>query len=75
MGVQQLGDVHQEAVHTMNFNASYSFNEHISLGLKVNDLLNRALVFKQEIPQTGDEVEVERFKEGSSFEIGFTYRL
>ena len=75
VGVQQLGDVHQEAVHTMNFNASYSFNDHISLGLKVNDLLNRALVFKQEIPKTGDEVEVERFKEGSSFEIGFTYRL
>ncbi len=75
VGVSQLGDVKQEPVHTMNFNASYNFNSRFSLNLQVKDLLNRAMVFKQEVPLTGGEVEVERYKEGTSFEIGFSYRL
>ena len=75
VGVSQLGDVHQLPVHTMNFNASYNFNNHFSIGLQVKDLLNRAMVFKQEVPLTGEEIEVESYKEGTSFEVGFSYKF
>ena len=49
--------------------------EKVSLKLQINDLLNQPVVFKQEVPSTGEKVEVERFKRGSSFEIGVTYNL
>ena len=73
--MSQLGDIDQMAVHTLNFNASYSFNRHLSARLQVSDLLNRAIVFKQEVPKTGEYVEVERFKEGTAFEIGISYNF
>ncbi len=75
VGISKMGDIEQEAVHTMNFNASYAFNRHFSMKLQVNDLLNRAIVFNQEFPEIGKTFEVERYKEGTSFEIGFTYTL
>lgn len=75
VGVSQLGDIDQMAVHTLNFNASYSFNRHLSARLQVSDLLNRAIVFKQEVPKTGEYVEVERFKEGTAFEVGISYNF
>lgn len=75
VGISGLGDVKQQPVHTMNFVSSFKFNEKVSLKLQINDLLNQPVVFKQEVPSTGEKVEVERFKRGSSFEIGVTYNL
>lgn len=75
VGISGLGDVKQQPVHTMNFVGSFKFNEKVSLKLQINDLLNQPVIFKQEVPSTGEKVEVERFKRGSSFEIGVTYNL
>ena len=75
VGVSGLGDIKEQTRHTMNFNATYTINRHWNLSLRVNDLLNRAIIFKQDVPSTGEVVEVERFKEGASFEVGFSYRL
>lgn len=75
VGVSELGDVKQQTLHTLNFSAGYSLNKHFSLKLQVNDLLNRDVVFKQEVPTTGQEVEVERYKKGTNFEIGISYKL
>lgn len=75
VGVSQLGDIDQMAVHTLNFNASYNFSRHFSAKLQVTDLLNRAVVFKQEVPKTGEYIEVERFKEGTGFEVGVSYNF
>lgn len=75
VGISGLGDVKQQPVHTLNFVGSYRFNEKFTVKLQVNDLLNRAIVFDQEVPQTGKTLEVERFKRGSSFEIGISYDL
>ena len=75
VGVSQLGDIKQQAVHMLNFNVGYSFNSKLNIKLQVNDLLGRDVVFKQEIPMTGEQVEVERFKEGTNFEIGLSYKL
>lgn len=75
VGISGLGDVKQQAVHTLNFNAGYSFNKHFSMKLQVNDLLNRAVIFKQEVPKTGQKIEVERYKKGTNFEIGASYNF
>lgn len=75
VGISGLGDVKQQPVHTLNFAGSYRLNEKFTVKLQVNDLLNRAIVFDQEVPQTGKTLEVERFKRGSSFEIGISYDL
>ena len=75
VGISGLGDVKQQAVHTLNFNAGYNLNKHFSLRLQVNDLLNRAIIFKQDVPKTGQNIEVERYKRGTSFEVGASYNF
>lgn len=75
VGVSQLGDIKQQTVHTMNFVASYAFNKHLTASLRVEDLLNRPVIFKQDVPSTGETIEVERYKEGSRIELGISYRL
>lgn len=75
VGVSQLGDIKEQTRHTMNFRAGYNFNSRFSINLQIDDLLNRAIVFKQDVPITGETVEVERYKEGTSFQIGFSYKL
>ena len=75
VGVSKLGDIKQQTLHTLNFSAGYDINSHFSLKLQVNDPLNRAVIFKQEVPSTGEEVEVERYKKGANLEIGFSYKL
>lgn len=74
VGISGLGDEKQLPVHTLDFVASYKLNDHFSLKLEVNDLLNQDIVFKQET-KNGDNLEVERFKRGTGFEIGFSYAL
>lgn len=75
VGISGLGDVKQQSVHTLNFNAGYNFNKHFSMKFQMNDLLNRAIVFKQDVPKTGQTIEVERYKRGTSFEIGASYNF
>lgn len=75
VGVSGLGDVTQQALHTLNFVARYRFNEHCSISAKVNDILNRDVIFEQDVPLTGVKEVVERFKTGTNFEIGFTYKI
>ena len=70
-----LGDIKQQPVHTLNFTGSYRFNRRFAVKLQVNDLLNQDILFKQEVPTTGDKVEVERFRKGTGFEVGFSYDL
>ena len=75
VGVSQLGDIKQQAVHTLNFNASYRINKHWSIKFQVNDMLGNDMVFVQDVPVTGTKVEVERYKYGPNFEIGISYKL
>ena len=75
VGIAGLGDVKQQAVHTLNFNANYSFSKRFSIKLQLDDLLNRAVTFKQEVPSTGRNIEVERYKRGTAIEIGASYKF
>ena len=75
VGISGLGDVKQQAVHTLNFAGSMKLNSRVSVKLQINDLLNQPVIFRQEVPKTGETLEVEKFKRGSSFEIGVSYTL
>ena len=75
VGISGLGDIKQQPVHTLNFTGSYRFNRRFAVKLQVNDLLHQDILFKQEVPTTGDKVEVERFRKGTGFEVGFSYDL
>lgn len=75
VGISGLGDIKQQPVHTLNFTGSYRFNRRFAVKLQVNDLLNQDILFKQEVPTTEDKVEVERFRKGTGFEVGFSYDL
>ncbi len=75
VGISGLGGIKQQPVHTLNFTGSYRFNRRFAVKLQVNDLLNQDILFKQEVPTTGDKVEVERFRKGTGFEVGFSYDL
>lgn len=75
VGVSGLGDIKQQAMHTLNFNLSYKLNKHLTLKMQVDDILNRDVVFKQEIPQSNDEMEVERYRKGIGLEFGISCQL
>ena len=38
-------------------------------------MLNRDVVFMQDVPMADTKMEVERFKRGSGFEVGATYNF
>ena len=75
VGIAGLGDVKQLPVHTLNLAASYQINSRLSVKLQIDDILNRDVVFEQEVPSLDRNVEVERFKNGAGFEIGISYNL
>lgn len=75
VGISGLGDVTQRPVHTLNFSAAYHFSARAELKMQLTDLLNRALVFEQEVPQTNRNVEVERYRRGTGFEIGLNLKF
>ena len=75
VGISGLGDVTQRPVHTLNFSAAYCFSARAELKMQLTDLLNRALVFEQEVPQTNRTVVVERYRRGTGFEIGLNLKF
>ena len=75
VGVSGLGDVKQDALHTLNFNATWRPNSRLDVKLQATDLLNRDVTFHQEVPATGEDIEVERYKKGMGLEVGFSYRF
>ena len=75
VGIQGIGDVEQQNFHSLDFNASMKFNSHWSAKLSVKNMLNSDVVFRQELPLSGTEVEVERFNERVGVSLGVTYNL
>ena len=75
VGIYGTGNIKQQTLHTMDFIASYAINKHLSLRLQMKDLLNSTIRFKQELPTTGQKVEVESFRPGTNAEIGVSYRF
>ena len=75
VGISGLGDITQRPVHTLDMAASYRFGERTELKLQLTDLLNRPLIFEQDVPQTGRSIEVERYRTGIGFELGIAFKF
>ena len=75
VGISGLGDVTQRPVHTLNFTAACRFSRRVEVKLQFVDLLNRAMIFEQEVPQTGRTIEVERYCRGTNFEVGLNLKF
>lgn len=75
VGISGLGDITQRPVHTLDMAASYRFCERTELKLQLTDLLNRPLIFEQDVPQTGRSIEVERYRTGMGFELGIALKF
>lgn len=75
VGIAQQGDVVQEAINTLNLNIGYQFNKKLSAKIQVKNLTNSDIVMTQELPEANKTVEVERYKEGISFDFGLNYKF
>ena len=75
VGISGLGDVTQRPVHMLNFTAACRFSRRVEVKLQFVDLLNRAMIFEQEVPQTGRTIEVERYCRGTNFEVGLNLKF
>lgn len=74
VGIFNLGDTKQLALHTLDFVGSYSMGPHWNLKLSVKDLLNSRVRFRQDIPQMQEEQIVETFRPGTKAEIGLAFK-
>ena len=68
-------NVVQEAINTLNLNIGYQFNKKLSAKIQVKNLTNSDIVMTQELPEANKTVEVERYKEGISFDFGLNYKF
>ncbi len=75
VGVRQCGDIYQEAYTTVNFVASYNISKLASIKLELNNLLNQAEVYTQEIPTNDSKIEVGRRKVGLGASIGVSIKF
>lgn len=73
VGINGVGNVVEEAFHSLDFNAIMQFSSKMQLKLSAKNLLDQANRYKQEIADTGEEKLVEKQKKGLSFSIGFNY--
>ncbi len=75
VGIMGLGDVMQRPFHSLDFNFSYKFDEHFSVSLSLNNLLDSPMHLVQDIPNADRTVDVEKWRIGRGFGIGIGYSL
>lgn len=75
VGLSGLGDIMQMPFHSLDFNASWSFDAHFTLSLSFENMLNSASRFTQEIPQTGEKADIEGWRYGPGFNVGLKWKL
>lgn len=73
VGINGVGNVVEEAFHSLDFNAIMQFSRKMQLKLSAKNLLDQANRYKQEVADTGENVLVEKQKKGLSFSVGFNY--
>ena len=75
VGIMGLGDVKQMPLSTLDFVATYNIDEHFSVRLSFDNMLDSTIRFKQEIPNANRTVDVEQWRIGTGFGIGISYKL
>ncbi len=73
VGTANRGDVYQMAVHSLNFNASYSLTENLQVSAQLTNLLDRDDCYEQEI--NGEMRLVERHSYGIGGSIGVSLKF
>lgn len=75
VGLSGLGDVKQMPFHSLDFNAVWSFTERWSLNLSLRNILCSKTLLRQDIPMTGETVDIEGWNEGAGFSLGISWKL
>ena len=75
VGILGVGNVMEEAFHTLDFIASYNANAKLQLKLQAKNLINQVQRFSQEIADTGESKEVQAYRIGTLFQIGVSYNF
>lgn len=72
VGINGVGNVIEEAIHSLDFIASYTPGNGIKLKLQAKNLLNPEHKYTQKIKDTGKKETVEYFRKGLDIGIGFS---
>jgi outer membrane receptor protein involved in Fe transport len=72
VGINGVGNVIEEAVHSLDFIASYTPGNGIKIKLQAKNLLNPEHRYTQKIKDTGKKETVEYFRKGLDIGIGFS---
>lgn len=75
VGLSGLGDVTQMPFHSLDFNAVWSFAKAWSLNFGFKNILDSRTIFRQDIPSTGQTVDIEGWREGTGFVIGINWKI
>jgi outer membrane receptor protein involved in Fe transport len=72
VGINGVNNVIEEAVHSLDFIASYTSGHGIKIKLQIKNLLNPEHRYTQKITDTGKKETVEYFRKGLDIGIGFS---
>ena len=75
VGINGVGNVIEETVHSLDFITSYSFGKGMKLKLQAKNLLNPEHRYTQRIKETGKKETVEYFQKGIDVSLGFSIDL
>lgn len=75
VGIYGLGNVIQKALNTLDFTFIYDITNNWSVKMKVNNLLNSDIIFTQQIKDSQEVFEVERYKPGLGGSISISFNL
>lgn len=75
VGLSGLGDVKQQPLHELNFNASWPLLRNLSASLQLGNMLDVPVRFTQDVPSTGQNVDIEGWRLGRSFKLGIKWNL
>ncbi len=73
VGINNVNNVEEKTFNTLDFVGRYSINPHIQFKLQAKNLINQNHEFTQKIAGSGKDETVKFFKNGTSFDLGFTY--
>ncbi|MFR9514851.1 MAG: hypothetical protein SNH64_05900 [Rikenellaceae bacterium] len=73
VGTMGRGDIYQMAVHTLNFNMSYSITKCLQVSAQLTNLLDRDEIYEQEISGVNQIVESHDYGIGVSIGVSLKF--
>ncbi len=73
VGIYGLGNIDQEAFHTLDFNMIYEINKNWNLSLAVSNILDSEMRFVQDVKSISKKIETEHYRYGRGISIGVNY--